>query len=155
MDLETGQLAGVLCAVAAHRGGNGTVRPAGSAESRKKATMNLRNGRPGTESIDVVVVGAGQAGLAVSYLRSFDIEHVVLERGGGGESWRSARWDSFTLVTPSWMTRLPGHLLAAGTGAGFVSRDAVVSLLERFAGGLPVREASRSSRFRPAAAATG
>lgn len=38
------------------------------------------------------------------------------------------------------MTRLPGHLLAAGTGAEFISRDAVVGLLERFAGGLPVRE---------------
>ncbi len=86
--------------------------------------MNLRNGRPGTGSVDVVV-GAGQAGLAVSYyLRSFGIEHVVLERGRVGESWRSARWDSFTLVTPNWMTRLPGHRMAAGTGADFISRDA-------------------------------
>ena len=102
--------------------------------------MNLRTGRPVTELIDVVVVGAGQAGLAVSYyLRSFGIEHVVLERGRVGESWRSARWDSFTLVTPNWMTRLPGYELAAGTGADFISRDALVSLLERFGGGLPVR----------------
>ena len=92
-----------------------------------------------TESVDVVVVGAGQAGLAVSYyLRSFGVEHVVLERGRVGESWRSARWDSFTLVTPNWMTRLPGYVLAAGAGADFISRDAVVGLLERFAGGLPV-----------------
>ena len=102
--------------------------------------MNLRTGRPVTGSIDVVVVGAGQAGLAVSYyLRSFGIEHVVLERGRVGESWRSARWDSFTLVTPNWMTRLPGYELAAGTGADFISRDAMVGLLERFGGGLPVR----------------
>jgi putative flavoprotein involved in K+ transport len=64
--------------------------------------MNLLSGRPGIEPVGVVVVGAGQAGLAVSYyLRSFDIEHVVLERGRVGESWRSARWDSFTLVTPN------------------------------------------------------
>jgi len=61
------------------------------------------------EQVDVVVVGAGQAGLAVSYyLRAFGVEHVVLERGRIGESWQSARWDSFTLVTPNWMTRLPG-----------------------------------------------
>ena len=73
------------------------------------------------------------------YLRSLGIEHVVLERGRVGESWRSARWDSFTLVTPNWMTRLPGYELAAGTGADFISRDAVVGLLERFADGLPVR----------------
>jgi putative flavoprotein involved in K+ transport len=89
--------------------------------------------------MDVVVVGAGQAGLAVSYyLRAFGVEHLVLERGRVGESWRSARWDSFTLVTPNWMTRLPGHLLAAG--AEFIPRDAVVGLLERFADGLPVAE---------------
>lgn len=56
--------------------------------------MNVRSGRP--EPVDVVV-GAGQAGLAVSYyLQAFGVEHVVLERGRVGESWRSARWDSFT-----------------------------------------------------------
>ena len=69
--------------------------------------MNLGSGRAVTEPVDVVVVGAGQAGLLVSYyLRSFGIEHVVLERGVVGESWRSQRWDSLTLVTPNWMTRL-------------------------------------------------
>jgi putative flavoprotein involved in K+ transport len=91
--------------------------------------------------VDVVVVGAGQAGLAVSYyLRAFGIEHVVLERGRVAESWRSARWDSFTLVTPNWMTRLPGYQMAGGTGADFIPRDAVVGLLDAFAAGLPVRE---------------
>jgi len=107
----------------------------------REATMNVRSGRPGAESVDVVVVGAGQAGLAVSYyLRAFGIEHVVLERGRVGDSWRAARWDSFTLVTPNWMTRLPGHTLAPGTGADFIPRDAVVGLLESFAKGLPVAE---------------
>jgi putative flavoprotein involved in K+ transport len=103
--------------------------------------MNVRSGRPGSGSVGVVVVGAGQAGLAVSYyLRAFGIEHVVLERGRVGESWRNARWDSFTLVTPNWMTRLPGHVLAGGTGADFISRDAIVGQLESFADGLPVTE---------------
>lgn len=103
--------------------------------------MKVRNGRPRAEPVDVMVIGAGQAGLAVSYyLRAFGIEHLVLERGRVGESWRSARWDSFTLVTPNWMTRLPGHLLAAGTGADFIPRDAVVGLLEGLADGLPVTE---------------
>ena len=94
----------------------------------------------GTASqVDVVVVGAGQAGLTVSYyLRALGVEHVVLERGRPGESWRSARWDSFTLVTPNWMTRLPGYDLAAGTGREFLPREEVVSLLEGFARGLPV-----------------
>jgi len=93
------------------------------------------------EQVDVVVVGAGQAGLAVSYyLRAFGVEHVVLERGRIGESWQSARWDSFTLVTPNWMTRLPGYRMAAGTGGDFPPRGDVVAMLERLAGGLPVRE---------------
>src|SRR5215470_6027336 len=101
--------------------------------------MNMRSGRPGP--VDVVVVGAGQAGLAVSYyLRAFGVEHVVLERGRVGESWRSARWDSFTLVTPNWMTRLPGYQMAADSGGDFVPRDDVVAMLEALAAGLPVRE---------------
>ncbi|HEX6454442.1 MAG TPA: NAD(P)-binding domain-containing protein [Trebonia sp.] len=89
--------------------------------------------------VDVVIVGAGQAGLAVSYyLRAFGVDHVVLERGQIADSWRSARWDSFTLVTPNWMTRLPGYTMAAGTGRDFLPRDAVTGVLERFAWGLPV-----------------
>ena len=90
--------------------------------------------------VDVAIVGAGQAGLAVSYyLRAFGVEHVVLERGRVGESWRSSRWDSFTLVTPNWMNRLPGYELARDTAREFLPRDAVVSMLEGFAGGLPVQ----------------
>jgi putative flavoprotein involved in K+ transport len=93
------------------------------------------------EQVEVVVVGAGQAGLAVSYhLQAFGVEHVGLERDRIGESWRSARWDSFTLVTPNWMTRLPGYQMAAGTGGDFPPKDDVVAMLERLAGGLPVRE---------------
>ena len=92
------------------------------------------------DRVDVVVVGAGQAGLAVSYyLQAFDVEHVVLERDRIAESWRSARWDSFTLVTPHWMTRLPGCGPAAGTGRDFLPRSGIIALLERFARGLPVR----------------
>jgi putative flavoprotein involved in K+ transport len=89
----------------------------------------------------VVVVGAGQAGLTVSYyLQAFGVEHVVLERERIAESWRSARWDSFTLVTPHWMTRLPGCALAPGSGRDFLPRHSVVAMLERFGRGLPVRE---------------
>ena len=60
--------------------------------------------------IDTVVVGAGHAGLAVSrLLAAAGHEHVILERGRVGERWRSERWDSLHLVTPSWKTRLPGY----------------------------------------------
>ena len=107
--------------------------------------MNGRSRGPGAGSVDVVVVGAGQAGLAASYyLRAFGVEHVVLERGRVAESWRSQRWDSFTLVTPNWMTRLPGYQMDAGAAAAFIPRDAVVGLLEGFAIGLPVREGTEA-----------
>jgi putative flavoprotein involved in K+ transport len=92
--------------------------------------------------VEVVIVGGGQAGLAVSYyLRAFGVEHVVLERDRVGESWRS-RWDSFTLVTPNWMNRLPGYQVAPGAAREFLPRDTVVSLLDGFARGLPVQTGS-------------
>ena len=60
-------------------------------------------------TIDTVVIGAGHAGLAVSRLLTLaGREHVVLDRGRVGERWRTERWDSLHLLTPSWMTRLPG-----------------------------------------------
>ena len=68
---------------------------------------------------DAIVVGAGPAGLAASWhLRRRGVGHVVLERGGVGETWRTQRWDSFTLNTPTWMSRLPGVGAAPGAGVG-------------------------------------
>ncbi|MGB8020430.1 MAG: NAD(P)/FAD-dependent oxidoreductase [Candidatus Nanopelagicales bacterium] len=59
--------------------------------------------------IDTVVIGAGHAGLAMSRaLREAGRDHVVLEQGDVGDSWRRARWDSLTLLTPAWMNQLPG-----------------------------------------------
>ncbi|MEK6272934.1 MAG: NAD(P)-binding domain-containing protein [Actinomycetota bacterium] len=61
------------------------------------------------DRMEVVVVGAGQAGLAVSHeLTQAGVANVVLERGRVGQTWRG-RWDSFCLVTPSWFLQLPGH----------------------------------------------
>ena len=57
---------------------------------------------------DVVIVGAGQAGLSLSHeLTGAGVEHLVLERGRVGETWRG-RWDSFCLVIPNWTVQLPG-----------------------------------------------
>jgi putative flavoprotein involved in K+ transport len=84
--------------------------------------------------------GSPGTGLAVSYyLQAFGVEHVVLERDRIAESWRSQRWDSFALVTPNWMTRLPGHAMAPGSGRDFLPLRQVVDMLERFGRGLPVR----------------
>jgi putative flavoprotein involved in K+ transport len=93
-----------------------------------------------TDRIDVVIVGAGQAGLAVSHeLTEAGVAHVVLERGRVGQSWRR-RWESFCLVTPNWFCRLPGHPYDGDDPDGFMLRDEVVAYLERYAVRAPVRE---------------
>jgi putative flavoprotein involved in K+ transport len=64
-----------------------------------------------TASIDrpVLVVGAGHAGLSMSYcLKQRGIDHLVLERDRVAQDWRESRWSSFCLVTPNWQRRLPG-----------------------------------------------
>jgi putative flavoprotein involved in K+ transport len=94
------------------------------------------------ESIPVVVVGAGQAGLAMSReLTRAGIEHVVLERGRVGETWRN-RWDSFCLVTPNWTVQLPHGAYDGADPDGYMPRDEIVSFLENYAavGDLPIRE---------------
>lgn len=80
-----------------------------------------------------VVVGGGQAGLATSYyLTRAGIDHVVLERDRIGERWRSERWDSFTLVTPNWATRLPGFPYEGDDPDGFSTREEVIEYLEAY-----------------------
>jgi putative flavoprotein involved in K+ transport len=86
------------------------------------------------DAIDKVVVGAGQAGLAVSrYLTEHDRDHVVLERGRVAERWRTERWDSLRLLTPNWMTRLPGGGYDGPDPDGYMSASGVAELLDRYA----------------------
>jgi putative flavoprotein involved in K+ transport len=94
------------------------------------------------EETEVVVIGAGQAGLAISHeLTSLGVDHIVLERGRVGDTWRK-RWDSFCLVTPNWSVRLPGLPYDGPDPDGFMPRDEIVAYLERYAAsfGSPVRE---------------
>src|SRR5436853_1342600 len=96
-----------------------------------------------TENVDVVVVGAGQAGLSISHeLAHAGIDHVVLERGRVGEAWRR-RWDSFCLVIPNWTVQLPGGRYSGGDPDGFMPKDDIVSHLAGYARSFkaPVREA--------------
>jgi len=95
-----------------------------------------------TETIDVVVIGAGQAGLSLSHeLSHAGIDHVVLERGRIGETWRG-RWDSFHLVIPNWTVQLPGGAYRGGDPDGFMARDDVVAHLVGYARSFaaPLRE---------------
>ena len=80
--------------------------------------------------IDTVVVGAGHAGLAVSwFLTRAGREHGLLDRGRVAERWRSERWDSLHLLTPNWMTRLPSWCYAGPDSDGYLSAPALVRLL--------------------------
>jgi putative flavoprotein involved in K+ transport len=98
--------------------------------------------------IPVVVVGAGQAGLAVSHLLTTSgVEHVVLERGRVAERWASYRWRSLRLLTPNWLSRLPGFHYTGPDAAGFMSSAEVADYLRCYArySGAPVVEDAKVS----------
>ena len=101
--------------------------------------------------VPVAVIGAGQAGLSVSwYLGRAGVDHVVLEAKTPVHAWADSRWDNFTLVTPNWHCRLPGYNYQGPDPDGFMTRDEVVGWL---AGWLdtfdaPVRTHTRVTRLR-------
>jgi putative flavoprotein involved in K+ transport len=83
---------------------------------------------------DVVIIGGGQAGLAMSRcLSERGIDHVILERGRVAERWRSERWDSLQLLTPNWQSRLPGFRYAGPDPDGYMTMPEVIAYLERYA----------------------
>lgn len=85
------------------------------------------------EQFNTIIIGAGQAGLAASYhLTQQNIKHVILEKQRVGETWRSGKWDSFTLVTPNYMLQLPDFDYNGDNPDGFLHRDEVVQYLEDY-----------------------
>ncbi|OHV86489.1 flavin-containing monooxygenase [Mesorhizobium sp. ORS 3428] len=83
---------------------------------------------------DVIIVGAGQAGLALSHcLGQIGIDHAVLERGRIGERWRSEGWRSLRLLTPNWLNGLPGSPYQGDDPDGFMCKGAFVESLEAYA----------------------
>ncbi|MGE4067569.1 MAG: FAD-dependent oxidoreductase [Vicinamibacterales bacterium] len=83
---------------------------------------------------DCVVIGGGQAGLAVSCcLARRAIGHVVLERGRIAERWQSERWDSLRLLTPNWQSRLPGWRYAGPDPDGYMTMAEVTRYLQDYA----------------------
>lgn len=90
----------------------------------------------------VVVIGAGHAGLAMSWwLARHSIDHVILERGEIANSWRTERWDSLRLLTPNWQSRLPGHSYVGTDPDGFRTMPETIGFIARYADaiGAPVR----------------
>ena len=83
--------------------------------------------------VNTVVVGAGQAGLAMSaHLRDHHIDHVVLERDSIAERWRNARWDSLVMNGPAWHDRFPARSFDSDPD-GFPGKDEVTRYFENFA----------------------
>lgn len=81
-----------------------------------------------------VIIGAGHSGLAMSRcLTELGIDHVVLERGEVANSWRRERWDSLRLLTPNWLTRLPGHGYEGADPDGFMGAAEVVDFVTGYA----------------------
>jgi putative flavoprotein involved in K+ transport len=86
------------------------------------------------QSTDTIVIGAGHAGLAASYcLTERSIDHLVIERGEVANSWRNERWDSLTLLTPNWQSRLPGFSYSGDDPDGYMSMREVVEFIDAYA----------------------
>jgi putative flavoprotein involved in K+ transport len=87
-----------------------------------------------SEFIETIIVGGGQAGLAISYyLKQEGREHLVLERASAiANAWRNQRWDSFTLVTPNFQVRMPGAEYHGNDPYGFMSLREVVKYFDDY-----------------------
>ncbi|WP_331460002.1 flavin-containing monooxygenase [Cochlodiniinecator piscidefendens] len=86
------------------------------------------------EKIDTLVVGAGQAGVAMSeHLSNNDVPHLVLERSRIAERWRTGRWDSLVANGPAWHDRFPGMEFSDADPEAFVSKEKVADYFEEYA----------------------
>ncbi|HEY1531654.1 MAG TPA: NAD(P)/FAD-dependent oxidoreductase [Galbitalea sp.] len=95
-----------------------------------------------SQEIEVLVVGAGQAGVAMSeHLNAYGVSHLVLERHRIAERWRSERWDSLVANGPAWHDRFPGLEFAGLDPDDFASKEQVADYFVAYAEkiGAPVR----------------
>lgn len=88
----------------------------------------------GAEQVDTVVVGGGQAGLAMSeHLSAGGVPHIVLERDRIAEKWRTGRWDSLVANGPAWHDRLPSMAFSEVEPNAFPHKDQVVDYFAEYA----------------------
>lgn len=86
------------------------------------------------EKVDTVIVGAGQAGVAMSeHLSTAGVSHLVLERHRIAERWRSERWDSLVANGPAWHDRFPNLEFPGAHPDSFPSKDEVAAYFEKYA----------------------
>ena len=109
------------------------------------------------EQHDVVVIGGGQAGLAMSsVLQQQGREHLILERRRIGERWRTERWDSLRFQFPNWTLQLPATRTGETIPTGSLTTARSFGLVEDYAvsTGAPVRENTEVSPSQDTARAT-
>lgn len=112
----------------------------------------------GVEKLDTVVIGAGQAGVAISeHLSMRQLPHVVLERHRIAERWRSERWDSLVANGPAWHDRFPNMTFPETDPHAFAPKESVadyfVAYAEKF--GAPIRTGIEVKRLQKKADGTG
>ncbi|UQS24726.1 NAD(P)/FAD-dependent oxidoreductase [Amycolatopsis thermalba] len=87
-----------------------------------------------SREVEVLVVGGGQAGLAMSeHLSDCGVPHLVLERHRIAERWRTQRWDSLVANGPAWHDRFPGLEFGDLAPDAFASKDQIVGYFEAYA----------------------
>jgi putative flavoprotein involved in K+ transport len=107
----------------------------------------------GARSTTTVIIGGGHSGLAMSkQLSERGIDHVVLEAGEVASSWKTQRWNSFTLLTPNWQTRLPGLAYDGDDPDGFMTGPEIAGFVERYANAIdaPVQTGTTVTSVRQA-----
>ena len=86
------------------------------------------------EKIDTLVVGAGQAGVAMSeHLGKLGVPHLVLERDRIAEKWRTGRWDSLVANGPAWHDRFPNLKFKGVDPDGFPNKEQVADYFVEYA----------------------
>lgn len=105
-------------------------------------TTDSHSGLDSIEETEVLIVGAGQAGIAMSaHLVGRGVPHLVLERSRIAERWRTERWDSLVANGPAWHDRFPGLEIAGVDADDFATKDQMAAYFSDYVAmvGSPVR----------------
>ena len=110
------------------------------------------------EFVETLIVGCGQAGLAMSaHLSEHNLPHLILERDQIAQAWRTARWDSLVANGPAWHDRFPAKLIADVGDDEFASKHSMTRYFEEFADQIsaPIRCGVEVLQVQPSAGGDG
>lgn len=86
-----------------------------------------------TEVYPVIIIGGGPCGLAASYyLKKYNVKHIIIEKKEMLQTWKNERWDSFHLISPNWMTNIPGIKNNIPYNNEYMSGKEIYKLLKEF-----------------------